>query len=571
MKKNILFAVTFFACCLFSNVLTSCSNDDNYIDEVVEEAMTEEDEQQVIKSSGRPFGLDYVDASGEYIDVTSEKDHQRGQKHRSSNNFNLSKIKKDNNKVHYILVEAPDGVKFNIMEDKTGKDPTRFTGLTNGSIVRNDGYNNVYISDPSGAKGKFDITFYDVTFKDGVVYVESEGTPKSGQKHRSSETFRLISGHTRYRVVCSNEKASFHLYQDITGIDKMIAKNVKHGDYINYSSSRTNFYIYDPAGTNKKSFAILFVPEVIEWMTPLDGNILITDLSIPGTHDTGTQNVTLGPARCQHFCYEDQLDFGIRYFDMRVRGDMEIVHGGTKGFVNFKDYLKATYNFLKAHRGETIIMQISDESSDMPENFKKLLDENPQYKDMFYFGTQIPRLKDVRGKVVCIRRFNKPDNGDWGIDVKSIWPHDRYLTGTNSDGVDFCIEDKYYTFGEFVVTLKEKKSLLKEAMYHSMSNPNCLTLGFSSIAYTIRLTATPEAWAWGVNTTGDNMSHAISQIVKEIRDNNQNRVGVGCVIMDFYSNKGHNDYYHNVENIINLNFQKSSPLIPTSKLHSDKD
>ncbi|KAG1926597.1 PLC-like phosphodiesterases superfamily protein [Pimephales promelas] len=58
----------------------------------------------------------------------------------------------------------------------------------------------------------------------------------------------------------------------------------------------------------------------IGWMANLNDEKLVTELTIPGTHDSLALHG--GPAaECQAWSLEDQLNAGIRYFDLRVSGD----------------------------------------------------------------------------------------------------------------------------------------------------------------------------------------------------------------------------------------------------------
>lgn len=67
-----------------------------------------------------------------------------------------------------------------------------------------------------------------------------------------------------------------------------------------------------------------------DWMKGVVDTTLIKDLSISGTHDSGTSVVRwiiTFLARCQLLSIPEQLEKGIRYFDIRVRHDGLINHG----------------------------------------------------------------------------------------------------------------------------------------------------------------------------------------------------------------------------------------------------
>ena len=57
-----------------------------------------------------------------------------------------------------------------------------------------------------------------------------------------------------------------------------------------------------------------------DWMSPLDGGLLLSQLSIPGTHDSGARFEPLSrTAKCQTLTIGQQLDAGARFLDIRCR------------------------------------------------------------------------------------------------------------------------------------------------------------------------------------------------------------------------------------------------------------
>lgn len=563
-KKYLIAAVAALLTALPVMTFTSCSDDDD-----VSTIIIEPDDVPLLSA-------DHYD-KGRSTTVTSERGPQHGQNHRSSDNFSTTDLGKDMSSAPTLLyISAPDGVTFDIMEDvKGGTDTYHHKQAYNGCIITYFSSSRAYIANPSGAGSSFNVKLTALRSKGSVTFVSSLGRHLDGQDHRASENFSFAKNIPMFKVHCSDPNATFGIYNDVfMASDDKIALNVKDGDFINLSSELYNYYITDPDGNNGKPFTVMFEPWVYEWMTSLDDSKSIAELSIPGTHDTATNGieVSAGWSRTQNFDYNHQLDFGIRYFDLRVEDDLSIVHGIRDANTSLPKILDITLNFFKYHPKEVILMELTDEDPGMPAAFKKLLDNNPKYKELFYFGTHVPTLGEVRGKIVTIRRFNKPDDGDWGIDVKSIWPHDTWGSGTNADGVKYYIEDRYYAASEPIHDSKEKSRMLKNAMYHATLNPDCLTLAFSSIA--ARGSHTPWDYAWGAGPileVDPVMNEALRDILAEINEERYLPMGVGVVIMDYYNRRGHDDYCHNVETIINMNFPKASPLIDMTKLHSDRD
>ena len=173
------------------------------------------------------------------------------------------------------------------------------------------------------------------------------------------------------------------------------------------------------------------------WMKYVDDNKFLDELSIPGTHDSGTCSVDndTEPQSSQVKCQQDyiptQLLEGIRYFDIRLgKGDDPgIDHGDyyllkkDAYFMHLSDVIGYFKTFLNENPTEALIMLVSrgnDEATDesVTTAFAKVLDDNPK---LFYTSSRIPTLHEVRGKIVQLRRFRLAGNSvsghTWGLDL----------------------------------------------------------------------------------------------------------------------------------------------------------
>lgn len=173
------------------------------------------------------------------------------------------------------------------------------------------------------------------------------------------------------------------------------------------------------------------------WMKYVDDNKFLDELSIPGTHDSGTCSVDndTEPQSSQVKCQQDyiptQLLEGIRYFDIRLgKGDDPgIDHGDyyllkkDAYFMHLSDVIGYFKTFLNENPTEALIMLVSrgnDEATDesVTTAFAKVLDDNPK---LFYTSSRIPTLHEVRGKIVLLRRFRLAGNSvsghTWGLDL----------------------------------------------------------------------------------------------------------------------------------------------------------
>ena len=173
------------------------------------------------------------------------------------------------------------------------------------------------------------------------------------------------------------------------------------------------------------------------WMSYVDGNKFLDELSIPGTHDSGTCSVDndtepqSSQAKCQQDYIPTQLLEGVRYFDIRLgKGENPgIDHGACYllkkdgNFMHLSDVIGYFNTFLSENPTEALIMLVSrgnDEATDesLTPALGKVFDENP---NLFYTSSRIPTLGEVRGKIVLLRRFglagNSVSSHTWGLDL----------------------------------------------------------------------------------------------------------------------------------------------------------
>lgn len=149
-----------------------------------------------------------------------------------------------------------------------------------------------------------------------------------------------------------------------------------------------------------------------DWMASVNDDKRLTHLSIPGTHESCAR--VGGPlAQCQDYSLHDQCVFGVRFFDIRCRhvNDCFMIHHGPiyqqMSFGN--DVRDVFIDFLKNHPQETIIMCVKEEHTPA-ENTRSFEDTMNWYiqgnEQYFYLETGNPTLKEMRGKIVLVRRFS---------------------------------------------------------------------------------------------------------------------------------------------------------------------
>jgi 1-phosphatidylinositol phosphodiesterase len=203
--------------------------------------------------------------------------------------------------------------------------------------------------------------------------------------------------------------------------------------------------------TAKKNVTKAVAFTLPKWMGAVDGVKKLSELSIPGTHDSGARIESFpSTAKCQNLTIDEQLNTGVRYLDIRCRhfnNTFEIHHGAVYQKINFTNVLASCTTFLRNNPTETIIMAIKEEHTSVGNNrsyeatFNSYVQQNP---NLWYFGNTIPALNSVRGKIVLVRRF-PASNLPKGLDA-TIWDSSNTTGNTTfeiNNQASIKIQDQY--------------------------------------------------------------------------------------------------------------------------------
>ena len=153
------------------------------------------------------------------------------------------------------------------------------------------------------------------------------------------------------------------------------------------------------------------------WMKEIPDNIKISELTIPGTHDSCTYQIKgLGilvsfAAKTQSWNLEEQMKAGLRYFDIRLRSynnTLHCFHGPIDLGQTFDSILKTSSSFINANKSEGLIMQIVSEydDKDCTKSMEQMYQEYTKgYKNMIieYNNEKIPTMGEIRGKLFFIK------------------------------------------------------------------------------------------------------------------------------------------------------------------------
>ncbi len=236
------------------------------------------------------------------------------------------------------------------------------------------------------------------------------------------------------------------------------------------------------------------------WMANISDSAYISEISIPGTHDSGALYEPIEPsAKCQNYTIKDQLDMGVRFLDMRFNmsgGKFNVVHGVVYQGSTCDDVLSDCYAFLENNPSETIIMSVKqgEEALNITSLFtkrlKKYINENP---DMWYTENAIPQLGEVRGKIVLFNRYDA--DSELGLDCTD-WPDNTMFT-INNDGYNVHIQD-YFKMDDTSVEWGYIKELLY-ASYNETDKAHNLYVNFLSGYVKNGLLPDPPAVANDIN------------------------------------------------------------------------
>ena len=176
------------------------------------------------------------------------------------------------------------------------------------------------------------------------------------------------------------------------------------------------------------------------WMQELPHETPLSVLSIPGTHNSPTHHLAPPSVRCQAVSAWDQLQNGVRFFDLRVQPEhppddpLILVHAVFPISLAGKKYFRDLYNdilrFLRENPSETLLMSLKREGTGnaKDEQLSKIIKDHYVARDegAWYTEPRIPTLGEVRGKIVLMRRFGLDDSlkGEhegrgFGIDASS--------------------------------------------------------------------------------------------------------------------------------------------------------
>lgn len=243
--------------------------------------------------------------------------------------------------------------------------------------------------------------------------------------------------------------------------------------------------------SNKRRVTMPNFPEVNpgnNWITPLDDNIYVSQMSIPGSHDAATgENMAtiIGNlfAQTQEMTLQKQWELGVRAFDLRPAiydaifgstNELWLYHGMTRVNISWASAMNTLKANLASNPGEfaVVLFRHEDESTagkntnttDFNNFMATWVNQNAnsivEWKPDLTIG-------EARGKIILISRFA----GSWQYGAFTEWNHDdltnattgprtqtiKNATGTQSGQI--YIQDDY-DFPDFATKTNDIKLLI---------------------------------------------------------------------------------------------------------------
>ncbi|KAJ7180338.1 PLC-like phosphodiesterase [Mycena crocata] len=215
------------------------------------------------------------------------------------------------------------------------------------------------------------------------------------------------------------------------------------------------------------------------WMAHLDGGLYISQLSLPGTHDSAA--VTDVPfTETQTMSITEQLAAGIRFFDLRcvlIADTLQMYHGIVSLDTTLNTILQQMYTWFlgsptRANEGLVVSIKQEGATQDSSMQFDFAVYATVQQSEFWVTNATIPQLQQLRRKIQLVRRYTAVDNTTVGVDFRigidaSAWGD---LVPTPNGAL--VIEDNYDYDGVvgFASVVANKTAIVEAALAAAMAD-----------------------------------------------------------------------------------------------------
>ena len=239
--------------------------------------------------------------------------------------------------------------------------------------------------------------------------------------------------------------------------------------------------------------------ELHTWMKHMDGLRLVSELTIPGTHDSATgssgyREDASSWVTTQSLSVAEQLRVGVRFLDIRAQlsgNELILMHAVAKLGLTLWDVVLDCRDFLRESPSECILFSLKKELEDersvfsFEQAFCAILKKDCS---IWFMENQLPTLDEVRGKLVLLRRFPLLSETQFlGIDAR-FTDNDLFEYEFNQPlNQKFLCQDHYLLVGNsYEEIISEKFAAVQKNIYkidERKRDPNCLFMNLLSCVY----------------------------------------------------------------------------------------
>ncbi|THV07832.1 PLC-like phosphodiesterase [Dendrothele bispora CBS 962.96] len=267
--------------------------------------------------------------------------------------------------------------------------------------------------------------------------------------------------------------------------------------------------------------------DTTSFLSDIPDTVPLYSLLLPGTHDTmAFYGWPISQCQYPSTPLQSQLESGIRVIDIRlalVDNRLIAYHGIYPERTPFSEILETINAFLTSPSSnrETIVMSMKQEDysrtppSDWSKAVKREIEESKGGLGLFFLENRMPKLGEVRGKVVMLSRFG--GNGDgWEGGLEGLGIHPTTWPDSKKEGFEWDCKGvrvrmhDWYAIPSFLY-IPEKVALATEILLAPPKEDLRPTLSFTYFSAASFPLATPPTIAqgfgwpkWGLGVEGVN-------------------------------------------------------------------
>lgn len=321
---------------------------------------------------------------------------------------------------------------------------------------------------------------------------------------------------------------------------------LKDEDFVVNSSGTPayiGFIIENWAYNNNPPACLLYIKDIVfaetdrepiannqGWMANITTNPLISQMSLPGTHDAATYTLNDSPSlKCQQYSITEQLNKGVRVFDLRPSAtpNLMMTHSSTPTNVTLEQAIQDMKTFLEKNPREFCIAMLKNENGsdqDWATHMGNYIDKHRQdfnsANTKLIFANYKPELHldDVRGQILLLSRnqYNGELVGGQITPWSSNTSSSTTIKNKNGETETLLVQDNFIS-----LTYPNKKDAITTSFVQARENKDTRTWSFNYLSL-----------AGNVWTPYDNAKELNPWALNYLL-NSSNKGKTGVVFMDF--------------------------------------